>query len=155
MSGLGRGKWRCLSARSADVARGEANPHETARACWMPRSPLPSTLASRSKRSRLPRTLRAVREMDRKRCLELIQFYSENRALWDSTWLDYTNREKRNEIWSKISLEMDLPTKKLKKKMVSLLGAHRRELSREKQSRLSISGMHSPARFNYVKLMLY
>lgn len=124
VSGLGRGEWQCLGRASL---RRPPRRHERA-----------PSLAPRA--VRLPRAVYAVAclvrafcNMDKKQCLQLIQLYSKNRDLWDSTLPDYRNRDLRDEIWRKISLEMGISSMKLKKKMASLLGAHRRELSREKQ----------------------
>ncbi|KAL3278596.1 hypothetical protein HHI36_016139 [Cryptolaemus montrouzieri] len=77
--------------------------------------------------------------MDKQQCLKLIQLYSSHRRLWDPQCPDYSNKGLREDAWSSITREMDIPTTELKKKMVSLLGSYRREKSREKKSRTTDS----------------
>lgn len=79
--------------------------------------------------------------MDKKDCLQLIELYGGYRRLWDAQCSEYTNRGLREDAWREIGRVMNMSVQELKKKMESLMGSYRRERSREKQSRITGSGM--------------
>ncbi|XP_069670329.1 uncharacterized protein [Periplaneta americana] len=78
--------------------------------------------------------------MEKEQCRKLIELYGSYKRLWDSKHPEYTSKRLREDAWKHISEEMSLPVLGLKKKMDSLLGAYRRERSREKHSRITCSG---------------
>lgn len=74
--------------------------------------------------------------MSQEQTIRLIQRYGEQRLLWDKKHPKHLNIEHRRECWAKIATEYKWPTAVLKKKIASLLGSHRRELHRERKSRI-------------------
>ncbi|CAH2244640.1 uncharacterized protein LOC120624065 [Pararge aegeria] len=69
-----------------------------------------------------------------------VTLYESNRSLWDPNQEHYFNKKKRERIWRRISLEVNIPIPELKKKLNSLLGSYRREKSRENKSKLRSGG---------------
>ena len=75
-------------------------------------------------------------DMNREQTIRLIQRYGEQRLLWDKKDPKHLNIEHRRESWTRIANEYKWPIGVLKKKIASLLGSHRRELHRERKSRI-------------------
>ncbi|KAJ8723166.1 hypothetical protein PYW08_003078 [Mythimna loreyi] len=80
--------------------------------------------------------MQTSKDMNQEQTIRLIQRYREQRLLWDTKHPHHLSAKMRKESWMKIASEFKWPVSVLKKKMASLLGSHRRELHREKKSRI-------------------
>lgn len=104
-------------------------------------------LAARQRGRQLAGTLYLDGKMDKfasfsnEDVVTLIQRYEFHRCLWDSTLINYRNKDLREDAWKAISNEMKIPVGLLQKKMTTLLATNRKERSKIKKSLVTGSGM--------------
>uniref|UniRef100_A0A6P7FSD5 Uncharacterized protein LOC114332168 n=1 Tax=Diabrotica virgifera virgifera TaxID=50390 RepID=A0A6P7FSD5_DIAVI len=62
----------------------------------------------------------------------LIELFREQRVLWDPTFMDFKNRNKKHDAWTEIAAEVKTDTSEVEKKMRMLIGQFQRELKKDK-----------------------
>ncbi|XP_050502839.1 uncharacterized protein LOC114332164 [Diabrotica virgifera virgifera] len=62
----------------------------------------------------------------------LIELFREQRVLWDPTFMDFKNRNKKHDAWTEIAAEVKTDTSEVEKKMRMLIGQFQRELKKGK-----------------------
>lgn len=62
----------------------------------------------------------------------LIELFREHRVLWDPTFMDFKNRNKKHDAWTELGAELKTDSSEVEKKMRKLIGQFQRELKKGK-----------------------
>lgn len=60
----------------------------------------------------------------------LIELFREYRVLWDPTFMDFKNRNKKHDAWTELGAELKTNASEVEKKMRMLIGQFQRELKK-------------------------
>lgn len=73
-------------------------------------------------------------EWNKENVSKLIELFREHPVLWDSKHFEYKMRNKKQDAWNEIALEMQLDRNEVEKKMRCLIGQYQRNCKKSKKS---------------------
>lgn len=83
----------------------------------------------------------------------LIELFREYRVLWDPTFMDFKNRNKKHDAWTELGAELKTNASEVEKKMRMLIGQFQRELKKGRSG----DGADAPYKTKWIffKMLLF